>query len=135
MDLNLKNLVPGNKEVNMDYPGMDGFVVKLNYIPQTQVRKMLKKCTTTSFNSKRKLTESLDDELFSKTFAKSAIKGWEGLTVEYIKELMVVEIEVPDETEVPFNSDNLEGLIENSSEFSTWITEVISDVSNFNKNT
>lgn len=135
MDFNIKNLVPSKKEVEIDYPGLDGFKVTINYIPQTKVRNMIKKCTVTKFNSKRQPEETLDDELFSKVFAGEAIKDWSGLTVGYLKELMVIDIDQDDDTEVPFTKDNMEGLVENSSEFSGWISKMISDVSNFNKNT
>jgi hypothetical protein len=136
MSISLQSLLTPSKTVEVDYPGMDGFVVKLNFLSREELLKLRKSCTTTKFNrGSRQPVEELNDDLFLKNYVASVVKGWKGLKYSYLNELMLVDLtSVKDtEAELEFNDDNALVLMKNSPEFDQFVTEVVGDLSNFSK--
>lgn len=136
MSISLQSLLTPSKTVEVDYPGMDGFVVKLNFLSREELLKLRKSCTTTKFNrGSRQPVEELNDDLFLKNYVASVVKGWKGLKYSYLNELTLVDLtSVKDtEAELEFNDDNALVLMKNSPEFDQFVTEVVGDLSNFSK--
>ena len=76
--------------------------------------------------------ESLDEDKFVSEFAEASIKNWKGLTVEHLETLLLINTEGQEpSTEVEYSKDNAEILVTNSSEFDTWLNEVVFDLDNF----
>ena len=94
---------------------------------------MRKKCTTTKFDRKtRQAVEDLDEEKFITEFSRSVIKNWKGLTLEHLETLILVDIDEQDpKSELEFSIDNAETLVSSSTEFDTWLNEVVFDLDNF----
>ena len=94
---------------------------------------MRKRCTSQKFDRKtRQLVETLDEDKFVSEFAEASIKNWKGLTVEHLETLILINTDDQDpEAEVEFSKDNAEVLVTNSSEFDTWLNEVVFDLDNF----
>ena len=92
-----------------------------------------KKCTQSKFNRKtRAFEESLDDEKFVKEFSQSTVKGWKGLKLEYLEDLLLVDLTGKNkDEELDFTEDNALQLVENSTEFDNWLNEVVFDLENF----
>ena len=92
-----------------------------------------KRCTQNKFNRKtRSFEESLDDTKFIKEFTQATVKGWKGLKLGYLEDLLLVDLQGKDsETELDFTMDNAMQLVENSSEFDNWLNEVVFDLENF----
>ena len=68
----------------------------------------------------------------SAEFAEASIKNWKGLTVEHLETLNSYRHRGQDPTaEVEYSKENAEVLVTNSSEFDTWLNEVVFDLENF----
>ena len=133
--MDLKNLVSETKQVNIEYPDYPDFKITLNYLSREQLRKLRKKAVTLKINKRtREPEEIMNDELFANLYADAAIITWEGLTMECLKELVVLEnFDASKAKElVPHSQENARYLMEASREFDMWVTECMNDVANFN---
>ena len=72
------------------------------------------------------------EEKFVTEFSKSVIKSWKGLKLQHLETLLLVDIEGEDpEKELEYNEENAETLVSSSTEFDTWLNEVVFDLDNF----
>ena len=131
--MELKKLMVDSKSVWIDFPGLPGFEVEVANLSRKELTNLRKRCTTQKFDRKtRQLVETLDEEKFVMEFANSSIKNWRGLTVEHLETLLLIDTENQDpNAEIEYNSENAEVLVTNSSEFDTWLNEVVFDLENF----
>ena len=131
--MELKKLMVDSKAVWMDFPGLPGFSVEVANLSRKELTALRKRCTTQKFDRKtRQLVETLDEDKFVTEFAEASIKNWKGLTVEHLETLLLINTEEQDpKSEVEFTKDNAEVLVTNSSEFDTWLNEVVFDLDNF----
>ena len=133
--MELKNLLAESKEIEINFPDMEGFKVKVCYLSKEQLRKITEKSRTVGFDRKtHQATETLDDELFTKLYVGKALVGWSGLKFEYLKELVLIDEEaLPKEGFLDYSENSAIQLVNNSKHFDSWISSVISDISLFNK--
>jgi len=133
--MELKNLITNNKTIKTEHPGLEGFVVEVSFISREKTKKLIEKATTTSFNKKtHQPEESLDSELFMELYTKALIKGWTGLKLGYLKELLPVELgDMELEEEIEYTEKNALDLRQNATDFDTWLSSVVGDIRNFNK--
>ena len=76
--------------------------------------------------------ETLDEEKFVEEFAKATIKDWKGLTLEHLETLVLVDISSKDASEeVEYTKENAQVLVSESTEFDSWLNEVVFDLDNF----
>ena len=76
--------------------------------------------------------EELDEEKFITEFSKAVIKSWKGLTLENLETLILIDTEGKDlEETLPYTKENAEVLVSSSTEFDTWLNEVVFDLDNF----
>ena len=131
--MELKSLLVDSKTTWVEFPGLDGFEVELANLSRKELVALRKRCTTNKFNRKtRAFEESLEDEKFVKEFTLATVKGWKGLQLNYLEDLVLVNLQGQDGTkELPFTIDNALQLVENSSEFDNWLNEVVFDLENF----
>ena len=131
--MELKKLMVDSKSVWMDFPGLEGFSVEVANLSRKELMALRKKCTSQKFDRRsRQLEEILDEDKFVKFFTKASVKNWSGLTVEYTSSLMLISSdETNKDDEVPFSEENAETLVANSTEFDTWLNEVVFDLDNF----
>tara|TARA_R110001592_G_scaffold187201_1_gene431830 strand:- start:10772 stop:11215 length:444 start_codon:yes stop_codon:yes gene_type:complete len=131
--MELKSLLVDSKTTWVEFPGLDGFEVELANLSRKELVALRKKCTQNKFNRKtRAFEESLDDEKFVKEFSQLTVKGWKGLQLGYLEDLLLVDLKNQDATtELDFSEDNALQLVENSSEFDNWLNEVVFDLENF----
>lgn len=131
--MELKKLMVDSKSVWIDFPGLTGFEVEVANLSRKELTNLRKRCTTQKFDRKtRQLVETLDEERFVTEFADSSIRNWKGLTVEHLETLLLIDTENQDPSaEVEYNKENAEVLVTNSSEFDTWLNEVVFDLDNF----
>lgn len=134
--MNLKDLVLSEKTITFDFPGFDDFKVDLTFLAKEEIVKLTKESTKTVYDKKtRQPSEQFDSDKFLKLYSKRVIKGWSGLKLKYLKDLILVNIEGQDEeAELEFNEDNAELLLKNSNIFDTWVSDITGDLSNFSKN-
>ena len=131
--MDLKSLLVDSKTTWAEFPGLDGFEVELANLSRKELVNLRKKCTSNKFNRKtRAFEESLDDEKFVKEFSDATVKGWKGLKLSYLEDLILVDLENQDLTkEMEYTIENALVLVENSSEFDNWLNEVVFDLENF----
>jgi len=131
--MELKSLIVDSKSTWVEFPGLDGFEVELANLSRKELISLRKRCTTNKFNRKtRAFEESLDDNKFIKEFTASTVKGWKGLKLGYLEDLLLVDLKSNDvEKELEYTAENAEQLVENSNEFDNWLNEVVFDLENF----
>ncbi len=135
--MDLKKLMVDTKAVWIDFPGLKGFEVEVANLSRKELTGLRKKCTTTKFDRKtRQAIEDLDEEKFITEFSRAVIKNWKGLTLEHLETLILVDIDDQDpKSELEFTIDNAETLVSSSTEFDTWLNEVVFDLDNFRTGT
>ena len=131
--MELKSLLVDSKTAWVDFPGMDGFEVELANLSRKELVNLRKRCTTNKFDRKtRMFNEELDEAKFVTEFSNATVKGWKGLKLKYLEDLILVDLKGQDkESEMPYSKENAEVLVENSSEFDNWLNEVVFDLENF----
>ena len=131
--MDLKSLLVDSKTAWVDFPGMDGFEVELANLSRKELVSLRKRCTTNKFDRKtRMFNEELDEAKFVTEFSGATVKGWKGLKLKYLEDLILVDLKGQDkESEMPYTQENAEVLVENSQEFDNWLNEVVFDLENF----
>ena len=131
--MELKNLLVDSKTTWVEFPGLDGFEVELANLSRKELIALRKKCTSNKFNRKtRAFEESLDDNKFIKEFTESTVKGWKGLKLGYLEDILLVDISGQDpEMLMDYSEENAKLLVENSKDFDNWLNEVVFDLENF----
>jgi hypothetical protein len=131
--LNLKNLLVPSKATEVEYPGFAGFVVNVVFLSRETLVSIRKKSTKTVFKN-RQPTEELDDKLFLSLYVGACIKGWSGLKLTYLNQLAPVDLTGQDmEAELPYDADNALFLMQASANFDAFISETVTELSNFTK--
>jgi len=131
--MELKSLLVDSKTTWVEFPGLDGFEVELANLSRKELVALRKKCTQQKFNRKtRAFEETLDDDKFVKEFTNSTVKGWKGLQLCFLEDLVLVDLKGQDTTTLlEYTEENALLLVENSSEFDNWLNEVVFDLENF----
>jgi hypothetical protein len=131
--MELKSLLVDSKTAWVDFPGMEGFSVELANLSRKELVNLRKRCTTNKFNRKtRMFEEDLDESKFVKEFTSATVKGWKGLKLKFLEDLMLVDLKGQDvNKEMDYSHENAMVLVENSSEFDNWLNEVVFDLENF----
>ena len=99
-----------------------------------ELLKLRKKSVSTKINRRtRQPEEELNEEVFLKEYTKAVIKGWSGLKMKYLIQLIPVdEDKISDlESELPYTLENAQIMMENSNDFDAWLTETVGDLANF----
>ena len=131
--MELKSLLVDSKTTWVEFPGLDNFEVELANLSRKELIALRKRCTQNKFNRKtRAFEEVLDDDKFLEFFTKATVKGWRGLKLKYLEDLVLVELGSNDpNTEMEYTIENAIVLVENSNEFDNWLNEVVFDLENF----
>ena len=131
--MELKSLLVDSKTAWVDFPGLEGFSVELANLSRKELVNLRKRCTTNKFNRKtRMFEESLDESKFVDEFTSATVKGWKGLKLDYLQDLLLVDLTGQDpQKELEYTHENAKQLVENSNEFDNWLNEVVFDLENF----
>jgi len=131
--MDLKKLMVDTKNVWVDFPGLPGFEVEVANLSRKELNGLRKRCTGQKFDRKtRAVVETLDEEKFISEFATSTIKNWKGLTLAHLETLILIDTKGQDMSkELDFTEENAEALVSSSTEFDTWLNEVVFDLDNF----
>jgi hypothetical protein len=131
--MELKSLLVDSKTTWVEFPGLDGFEVELANLSRKELVALRKKCTSNKFNRKtRAFEEVMDDDKFLKEFTHATVKGWKGLKLKYLEDLLLVDLKDNDpDSEMEYTQENAMILVENSNEFDNWLNEVVFDLEHF----
>ena len=132
-EVSLRNLLTPSKTVSIDYPEHNGFTIDICYLAREELVKLRNRCVTQKLNKKtRGFEEMLDDEKFLTEYTMAVIKGWKGLKIKYLQSMVLIDSSgINSEDELPYSQENAELLMQNSSGFDQWVTEVTQDLENF----
>ena len=131
--MELKKLMVDTKAAWVDFPGLPGFEVEVVNLSRKELNSLRKRCISSKFDRKsRQHMEDLDEEKFVTEFSKAVIKSWRGLTLGHLETLLLIDTDGKDLDEtLPYTKENAETLISSSTEFDTWLNEVVFDLDNF----
>ena len=131
--MDLKKLMVDTKAVWVDFPGLPGFSVEVANLSRKELNGLRKRCTTQKFDRKtRQVNETLDEDKFVIEFSLSTVKNWKGLTLDHLSSLLLIDTDGQDLTkELEYSIENAETLVSSSTEFDTWLNEVVFDLDNF----
>ena len=132
--VSLASLLTPSKTVTVDYPTLDGFTVDLCYLAREELIKLRNRCVQQVFNKKtRSYEEQMDEDKFLEEYSKAVIKGWTGFRLGYAKNMLLLGdlTKAQEDEELEFTQENVEVLMRNSTDFDTWITEMVGDLENF----
>lgn len=123
------------KSAWLDFPGCPGFQIEVCNLSRKELINLRKRCVAQKFDRKtRQMVEELDEDKFVVEFAKATIKGWKGLKLKYLEDLILVDLNNQDEEqELEYDAEQAEVLVQNSTEFDNWINEVVFDLANFRR--
>ena len=131
--LSLKSLLVPSKQVEVEFPGLSGFKILLNFLSRETLVGIRKKATKITFKN-RQPTEELNDDLFLQLYVAACIKGWSGFKLTYLEQLAPVDLTGQDmDAELEYNEENALFLMKASSNFDSWISENVSELGNFQK--
>lgn len=131
--VSLKSLLVPSKTVEVEYPGLSGFKINVAFLSRETLISIRKKATKTTYKNRQPI-EELDDKLFLKLYVDSSIKGWTGLKLSYLEELAPVDLAGQDpSSELEYDPENALFLMQSSSNFDAFISETVTELSNFTK--
>ena len=129
--LSLKTLLVPSKSVQVEYPGMPGFMIDLAFLSRETLLSIRKKSTKTSFKN-RQAAEEFNEDLFLQLYVENAVKGWKGFKLSYLEQLAPVDLKGQNmDDELEYTPENALYLMKNSSNFDGFISEQVSDLGNF----
>ena len=132
-NFSLKSLLVPSKSIDVEYPGMPGFVISVCFLSRETLQSIRKKSTKTTFKNRQPVDE-LNDELFLELYVKASIKGWKGFTFKYLEQLAPVDISGEDlDSELDYSEENALMLMKASTNFDAFISEQVTELGNFSK--
>jgi hypothetical protein len=129
--LSLKTLLVPSKSVQVEYPGMPGFMIDLAFLSRETLLSIRKKSTKTTFKN-RQASEEFNEDLFLQLYVENAVKGWSGFKLTYLEQLAPVDLKEQDMgADLGYSAENALYLMKNSSNFDAFISEQVTDLGNF----
>lgn len=131
----IKSLLIKDASTWVDFPDIDGFKVKLNYVSRETLVKIRNASLVFKFNRKtHNREEEVDTDKLNDNYAKEAITGWKGLKVKHLAMIMPVDISgMNPEEEIPYTHEDAVDLLKNSTVFDQFISESMNDFEQFSK--
>ena len=131
--MKLTDLMVDTKSAWIDFPGCPGFQVQVANLARKELVALRKRCVSQKFDRKtRQMVEELDEDKFVVEFSRATIKGWKGLKLKYLEDLILVNLNEQDlELELEYDEEQAQVMVQNSTEFDNWINEVVFDLANF----
>ena len=132
--LSLKSMIKPEQSAEIDFPGFEGFTIILNYLGREKLAEIRRSCVTKKLN-KGQLEETIDFDKFNSQYSAAVIKGWKGLKLKYVSQMMLVDIPEgnSEEDELPYTPENADFLLRNAADFDAFVSATLSDLSNFTK--
>ena len=119
--------------IEIEYPDIDGFIVSLVYLNRDDLTKIRNRSLTYKFNKRtRQREEEVDNDKFLEEYTKRAIKGWTGLYVKDLPQLLPIDMSTADPNEeISYSETEALELIKNSTVFDQFITDAMQDYEKF----
>lgn len=134
MGLSLQSLLTPSKTIEVEYPNKEGFKVTVSFLSREELVKLRKACVTTKFNKRtRQPEDELNEDLFMRNYVNAVVKGWSGLKYKYLEDMILIDLSAVTnvEDELTYSQEDALVLMKNSSDFDSFITEIVGDLGNF----
>jgi hypothetical protein len=133
----IKNLMVTDKVTEVEFPDIDGFNVKICYLSRDKLVKIRNGALVYKFNKRtRQREEEVDNDKFLEAYAEAVIKGWSGLTMKGLSQLLPIDTSKLDpKQEIPYTAEDALDLLKNSTIFDQFITDTLNDFDNFETQT
>lgn len=129
--INLKSIAVNTKEVDVEYPGIPGFVLTVRHISRPKSKEILTGAQKSVLVNGRAIQE-LDQDKFNHDFINAALVKWKGLTIGALDQLMLINTEGLDPADpVEYNIDNAMTLMSNSQAFEDFINTTVFSLDQF----
>ena len=121
------------KIVEVEYPDIEGFFIEVCYLSREELQKIRKKSSKVSWNKiTRQREEEVNDDLFLKHYAEKAVRGWRGLQIKHLAEMLPVDLEGANlDEDVPYTMDDALDLLRYSPDFDRFLGDVMNDLTIF----
>jgi hypothetical protein len=131
--INLEKLLVDTKSAWVEYPGKPGFEVEVVNLSRDKLGALRKRCSATKFNrSTRQAEDVLDEKKFVREFTNETVKNWKGFKLSYLEDILLVDVTGQDPNSIiDYSADNAATLVSKSSDFDSWLNEVVFDLDNF----
>lgn len=131
----IKKLMITEKVTSVEFPDIDGFVVDLCYIGRDRMIKIRNQSLESKFNKRtRQREEEVNNEKFLEAYAEAVIKGWRGLTIRGLSNLIPVDMTGVNPTEeVPYSPEDALLLLKNSTIFDQFVTDCLNNFDVFER--
>jgi hypothetical protein len=132
----ISNLIAKETVIDVEFPDIDGFVVKLVYLGRDDLLKIRNASLGYKFNKRtRQREEEVDNEKFIEEYARKAIKGWSGLKVKDLPKLLPVDIsQMNPKDEINYTEEDALDLLRSSTIFDQFVTDALNDYEKFSIN-
>jgi len=132
----ISNLIAKETVIDVEFPDIDGFIIKLVYLGRDDLLKIRNASLTYKFNKRtRQREEEVDNEKFIEEYDRRAIKGWTGLRVKSLPKLLPVDISSMDPNdEVVYSEEDALDLLKSSTVFDQFVTDAMNDYEKFSIN-
>ena len=129
----IANLHAQETTVDVEFPEIDGFVISLAYLNRDDLMKIRNRSLSYKFNKRtRQREEEVDNDKFLEEYTKKAIKGWKGLYVKDLPQLLPIDMAGADPNElIGYNETEALELIKNSTVFDQFVTDAMQDYEQF----
>ena len=129
----ISSLMATETVVDVEFPDVDGFIISLVYLTREDLMKIRNASLSFKFNKRtRQREEEIDNDKFLAEYTRRAIKGWKGLKVKHLPNLLPVDISTMDgEESLEYSEEEAIDLITNSTVFDQFITDTMNEFEQF----
>jgi hypothetical protein len=133
--MQISKLKLGTKNTIVSYPQYPDFKIKIGYVSKELTRKLIDSNMETKLDSNGISYTELNTKTFTSQWLDVAILGWEGLTLDILSHLMLIDEEsIEDRDElVPYSKENALELYSNCIPFEQWVTKQVKDLETFRR--
>lgn len=137
MSIELKKLIrQDTSDLKARVEWRDGIFLEIRFVRKSELEIMARNCRTHKYNKDTHTrAPELDYKKFLRALCERVVTGWDGVTLEKLNSLM--SLEVPEASPekmkevIPFTQDNLEAIIQETSDLDKLISDVCVDASYF----
>lgn len=124
-----------DKVTEVDFPDIDGFKIQICYLGRDRLMKIRNSALVYKYNKRtRQREEEVDNDKFLEAYSEAVIKGWSGLTIKGLGQLLPVDMSKMDpKQEIPYSADDALDLIKNSTIFDQFISDTLNNFDNFER--
>lgn len=130
--IELNKIKLDTKIAEKEFPSIPGFKIKLAYLSRERLSKLHNDCQVGKMDENGIQYRDLDHEKYIEEYVRAAIKGWQGLTVANLENLMLIDMgDLEPNEEVAYSHDNAVALFRASLQFERWVSESVRNLSIF----